>query len=122
MSYQNSIRSNVGAGLMACEKFLDKPSTWLAIWLVVGTAVAQAGIFDNTVAVFCSVLGQVLGPKSTLLSLVLVALTGVALVLWWMNEGKEGIMVWIIKTGAVVGVLVNIFSLPASLGMASVSC
>jgi hypothetical protein len=68
------------------------------------------------------IIGQLVGPNSQLLSLVLVAVTALMLFLWWANENKEGLMISIIKTAAVFGILVNIFVLPTFFGMAPVNC
>jgi hypothetical protein len=34
-----------------------------------------------------------------------------------LNENKEGVIVWLLRSGIVIGVIINIFSLPGLLGL-----
>ncbi len=103
---------------------LNTPAFWVAAWFatIPLRAHAQNTIFANVTGAACSFLSEVVGPKSTLLSFLLVGLMAVAIVLWWMNESKEGLALFILKTIAVVSALVNIFSLPTMFGMKTISC
>lgn len=101
-----------------------KASATVMATLGAGLAHAQSGggPFGALGGSLCWVLKQFTGPNSTLLSLVFLVVLAVFLLLWWMNESKEGPMLWFIRTGMVIAVLINIFSLPPLLGMAPVSC
>lgn len=94
----------------------------LAAGLLLLAGPSHAGMFDSVSTVFCSVIGSLVGPKSTILSMVFVALTAVALVMWWLNENKEGMLVWVLRSGVAVGLLINLFTLPPLLGMAPLGC
>jgi hypothetical protein len=37
--------------------------------------------------------------------------------LWWMNENKEGVLTWVLRTGLAVAVIINIFSAPQLVGL-----
>ena len=109
----------------AVLRFLDRPQLLFAAWVLSLTTPSQAqsqGLFGNVVTVFCSAVGPLVGPKSQMMSLVLIVVMAVFLVMWWLNESKEGMVIWILRTGAVISVLVNIFNIPQYLGMAAVSC
>lgn len=85
-------------------------------------AFAQSGPFGSLSTSFCTALRFFAGPSSTFLSLLFLVVLAVFLFLWWMNESKEGPMLWFIRTGVVVAILVNIFTLPPMFGMAAVTC
>jgi hypothetical protein len=79
-------------------------------------------MFANVISIYCAVLGQLVGPNSQVLSLVLVGITAVMLILWMVNENKEGMVIWIIKIAFVMGLLLNIFNLISVFGFAPISC
>lgn len=83
---------------------------------------AFAGPFDTLSTSICTGLRYFAGPSSTFLSLLFLVVLAVFLFMWWMNESKEGPMLWFIRTGLVVALLLNIFTLPPMLGMAPVTC
>ena len=103
-------------------KFLNSPGVWASIFLLGISGPSHAGMYDNALSMFCAVVGPLVGPKSTLMSMVLVLVAAIFLIMWWLNESKEGVMIWIIRTGAIVTVIVNIFSLPTYMGMAPITC
>lgn len=78
------------------------------------------GIFDGITNTACSFLKPLIGSQSKVLSLIFLLLLLVMLVLWWMNENKEGMIVWVLRTACVIGLLVNAFTIPPLLGMAPV--
>ena len=42
--------------------------------------------------------------------------------LWMLNENKEGVMVWLLRTGVALALLINIFTLPQLIGLPAVAC
>ncbi len=60
------------------------------------------------------------GKDSTILSLLFLVMLAVALIMWFMNENKEGLMVWGLRSMIAIGVLVNIFTLPALFGLKNI--
>lgn len=90
--------------------------------LLPSIAFAQAGPFGSLSTSICTTLRFFAGPSSTFLSLLFLVVLAIFLFLWWMNESKEGPMLWFIRTGVVVALLVNIFTLPPMFGMAAVTC
>lgn len=90
--------------------------------LLPSIASAQAGPFGSLTTSICTTLRFFAGPSSTFLSLLFLVVLAIFLFLWWMNESKEGPMLWFIRTGVVVALLVNIFTLPPMFGMAAVTC
>lgn len=72
-------------------------------------------ISDMTEAI-CGLIGPLVG-KSKMLSLVFLIALGVMLFLWWMSENKEGVMVWVMRTGLAVAVLINLFTVPSLIGL-----
>lgn len=90
--------------------------------LLPSIAFAQAGPFGSLTGSICTMLRFFAGPSSTFLSLLFLVVLAIFLFLWWMNESKEGPMLWFIRTGVVVALLVNIFTLPPMFGMAAVTC
>jgi membrane protein YdbS with pleckstrin-like domain len=55
--------------------------------------------------------------KSKVVSLVFLSALGVMMFLWWMNENKEGVLTWVLRTGLAVAVIINIFSAPQLVGL-----
>ena len=94
----------------------------LALALLPSAAFAQANPFGNLTTSVCTMLRYFAGPSSTFLSLLFLVLLAAFLFMWWMNESKEGPMLWIIRAGLIVAILVNIFTIPPLFGMAPVTC
>lgn len=94
----------------------------IALLAVSGGASAQvasgSGVADSIVNGICQVMSPFVG-KSKLVSLLLLLSLGVMITLWLLNENKEGVIVWILRVGVCVGVLINIFSVPALFGLPS---
>jgi len=78
------------------------------------------GIASNMVSGICSMIAPFMGSNSQVLSLVFLISLATMLFLWWMNESKEGIIVWVLRTGLALAVLINIFTLPAVVGLPGV--
>jgi hypothetical protein len=66
----------------------------------------------------CSLIGPFLGHSQVIAILFILGLA-VILVLWMLNENKEGVIVWVLRSGIVIGILVNIATLPTLFGFAS---
>jgi hypothetical protein len=79
-----------------------------------------SGIGASILNLVCPILGQFVGSNSQVLSLVVLVITAVMILLWLLNENKEGMIVWILRVGVAVALLINIFTLPQLLGMAPV--
>lgn len=82
--------------------------------------VAQAsggGVVSKMTGAICSLLSPLVGQNSTILSLVFLIVLGVMIFLWMLNENKEGIIVWILRVGLALSVLINIFTLPTLIGL-----
>lgn len=97
----------------------------LAILLLSSAANAQGGagsISNSLVRGLCSVLNLFAGPNATILTIVVLLLTAVFVVTWYLSENKEGPMMYFIKTAIVVGFLINIFTVPQMLGLPVVQC
>lgn len=67
----------------------------------------------------CGLISPLVG-RSKVVSLVFLIALGVMIFMWWMSENKEGVITWILRTGLALGVLINIFTLPAVMGLPSV--
>ncbi len=97
-------------------------------YLATGAAMAQmmpgaGGYGSNAIASgiasgLCSFIAPFVG-SSPMVSLLFVVGLAVILLLWMLNENKEGVIVWLLRSGIVVGVLVNIFTLPTLIGLPS---
>lgn len=68
----------------------------------------------------CGLISPFVGSNSQFLSLIFLISLGGIVLLWFLNENKEGIIVWLIRTGLVLGILINIFTLPQMLGLPAV--
>ncbi|MBQ0918369.1 hypothetical protein KBW71_07925 [Hydrogenophaga aromaticivorans] len=102
---------------------IKKLAPALSALLLPTVALAQsAGPFASLSTSLCTTLRFFAGPSSTFLSLLFLVVLAIFLFMWWMNESKEGPMLWFIRTGVVVALLVNIFTLPPMFGMAAVTC
>jgi len=77
-------------------------------------------MFSSITNFGCSVLKPLVGSNSKIVSLVFLVVLAIFIFMWWLNENKEGMVVWFLRTAIAVGVLINIFTLPPMLGMASV--
>ncbi len=65
----------------------------------------------------CQILGPFVGQNSQILALIVLICTGVFILLWLLSESKEGVVIWILRVGVAVGVLINIFAIPPLLGL-----
>jgi hypothetical protein len=65
----------------------------------------------------CSILSPFVGQNSQILALIVLITTGVFILLWLLSESKEGVVIWILRVGVAVGLLINIFSIPPMLGL-----
>jgi type IV secretory pathway VirB2 component (pilin) len=101
---------------------IKKLAPALPALLLPTVAFAQSGPFASLSTSLCTTLRFFAGPSSTFLSLLFLVVLAIFLFMWWMNESKEGPMLWFIRTGVVVALLVNIFTLPPMFGMAAVTC
>lgn len=77
---------------------------------------AGASPVDSIVNGVCKFMGPFVG-QSKILSLILLLSLGVMLVLWFLNENKEGVIVWLLRVGVCIGILINIFSIPPLFGL-----
>jgi len=80
-----------------------------------GTMGAQSAIGSMVDAV-CSFIRPLTG-KSPVVSLIFLLALGVMIFLWWMNESKEGVITWILRTGIAIGVIINLVTLPTLVGL-----
>ncbi len=92
-------------------------------YLLSSAAMAQVAPTTGTNSVIsgitsglCSIMAPFVG-QSTFMSLLFLIGLAVILVLWMLNENKEGIIVWLIRSGIVIGVIINIFTLPQLIGL-----
>lgn len=77
--------------------------------------VAGTGI-DGFVSRACGLIQPLTG-QSKVMGLIFLISLGVLVLLWFMNENKQGLMGWALKAGLFVLVVVNIFSAPALVGL-----
>jgi len=83
--------------------------------LVPGTASAQS-VVEGVVGGICRFISPFLGASKFLSVVFLISLAVIAF-LWWISENKEGVVVWLLRTGLVIGILINIFTLPTLVGL-----
>lgn len=81
---------------------------------------STSGIGGSIVTGICSLIGPFVGSNSQVLSIVFLVSLGVMVFLWFLNENKEGVMVWLLRTGVALAVLINIFTLPPLIGLPAV--
>ena len=65
----------------------------------------------------CGLISPFVGADSKMLSLVFLISLGVIVLLWLLNENKEGLVAWALRTGVALAVLINIFTLPRMFGL-----
>ncbi len=100
-------------------------------YLATGAAMAQmvpgmggmgmgmgTGPASSIVSGLCSIIMPFVG-SSPVVSLVFIVGLAVIMLMWMLNENKEGVIVWVLRSGVVVGILVNIFTLPMLIGLPS---
>jgi len=80
----------------------------------------STGIAGKMVSGICNMISPFVGSNSQILSLVFLITLAVMLFLWWMNESKEGVIVWMLRTGLALAALINLFTLPALVGLPGV--
>lgn len=92
----------------------------VAMAIVPGLASAQTVSNDKTVndivGGVCKLISPFLG-QSKFLSIVFLISLAVIAFLWWISENKEGMVVWLLRTGVAIGILINIFTLPTLIGL-----
>jgi uncharacterized membrane protein YjjP (DUF1212 family) len=67
----------------------------------------------------CSFLSPLLGQNSRLISLIFILELVVMVVLWWLNDSKQSMIVWALRAGVAISILINIFTLPQVFGLPS---
>lgn len=90
--------------------------------LMSGQAFAQSAggtVTGGIVSALCSVLSPFVGKQSQILSLLFIIGLAAMVLLWFLNENKEGVLVWVLRAGIAIGVLINIFSAPVLFGLPS---
>jgi hypothetical protein len=75
-------------------------------------------IGGGIVSALCGLLKPFVG-KSAILSLLLLIGLAAMVILWFLNENKEGMMVWVLRSGIALGILINIFTVPTLIGLPS---
>lgn len=100
---------------------------WMVLMLVAVAPAAQAQSYGGNSSVagsmvngICQMISPFVGSNSQFLSLIFLISLGVMVFLWFMNENKEGVMVWLLRTGLALGILINIFTLPQLLHLPSI--
>ncbi len=97
------------------------PARWAvvpALALAASPAMAQE-VMGSITGAICKLLAPFIGPQSTILSLLFLIGLGAMLILWFLNENKEGVLVWLLRAGIAMGVLINLFTVPTLLGLPS---
>lgn len=74
-------------------------------------------VVGKMVDAVCSLVGPLAGSHSQVLSLIFLLSLGVIVVMWLLNENKEGLIIWMLRTGFCLAVLINLFTLPQLLGL-----
>lgn len=86
-----------------------------------GIASAQVagggGGLDGFISRACSLIQPLAGSQSKVMSLIFLISLGILVVLWFMNENKQGLMGWALKAGLFIVVIVNLFTAPALVGL-----
>lgn len=75
--------------------------------------------WDNMIGAICGMVDPLVGSDSKMLSLVFLLALGAIILLWFLNENKEGLIVWVLRAGLVLGVLINLMTLPPLVGLPS---
>lgn len=81
---------------------------------------AGATAVGGMVNAICEMIRPMVGSNSKILALVFLIALGVMIFLWWLSENKEGVMVWVLRTGVAIGILINLLVLPQAVGLPSV--
>lgn len=115
-----NLRMNRNRVAILATLFATSLMTNPAMAQVVPTTGSSSGLGGQIVSGICKFLSPFVGSNSQVLSVVFLVALGVMVFLWWLNENKEGVMVWILRTGIVLAVLINIFTLPPMIGLPSV--
>ena len=82
----------------------------------------SSGVASGIVAGICGFIKPFVGSNSQVLSVVFLLTLGVMVLLWMLIENKEGVMVWLLRTGVALALLINIFTLPQLIGLPAVAC
>jgi hypothetical protein len=75
-------------------------------------------IGGGIVSALCGMLAPFVG-RSPIISLLLLIGLAAMVILWFLNENKEGMMVWVLRSGIALGVLINIVTVPKLIGLPS---
>lgn len=102
-------------GVVAAGSYL---TTSAAMAQVAQTSGGSSGVVSGITQGLCSIMSPFVG-QSKFISLLFLIGLAVILVLWLLNENKEGVLVWLIRSGIVIGVIINIFSLPSLISLPS---
>jgi hypothetical protein len=81
------------------------------------------GITTSITSGVCQLIAPIVGGHgsgSQFVSLIFLIALGSMIFMWWMSENKEGVMIWLLRTGIALGVLINLFTLPSLLGLPAV--
>lgn len=79
--------------------------------------VASAQTSDSMVNAICGMIRPLIGNDSKMLALVFLIALAVMIFLWWMSENKEGVIVWVLRTGIAIGILINAVTIPRLVGL-----
>ncbi len=79
-----------------------------------------SGFVGGMVTGVCNLVSPFVGSNSQVLSLVFLITLGVMLFLWWINESKESVIVYALRTGVALAALMNLFTLPQLVGLPGV--
>lgn len=109
--FQN-LKRKLGLGLLAAAASASMAP-------VASAQVSSSGLGSTIVGGICNIIGPFVGP-SPILSVVLVLMFGTFLVMWLLNENKEGVIIWVLRSGVVVMLLINLLSIPHYLGLPGV--
>jgi hypothetical protein len=106
------VKQRLKYGVASAATYLTTSAAMAQVAPTTGTSGVVSGITQG----LCSILSPFVG-QSQFMSLLFLIGLAVILVLWMLNENKEGVIVWLLRSGIVIGVIINIFSLPGLLGL-----
>jgi len=86
------------------------------------SAAGTTDVANSMVRGICGLIGPLVGSHSQFLSLIFLISLGVIFVLWWLNENKEGLVTWALRTGLALAVLINLVTLPQLVGLDPINC
>lgn len=77
-------------------------------------------VVTRMVGGICNMLAPFVGQDSKMLSLIFLISFGAIILMWFLNENKEGLIIWALRAGVALGILMNIFTLPQLFGLPGV--